>query len=139
MSDFLAEQERLEQHLKKALEQLQEEGDNDPSSKNGVIAHNQVLGELRHFKLGGQEALDRFWDEVRRSGDEEKSDPEGWWVRGFIVRTRMDGIHTRLDVGDMFRRVRYIEQQSQQLRRKVDWILLLGALCAVMLAVHLFR
>src|SRR5688572_5008954 len=123
VDDRLAEHEREEQHLKRSLDRLVEEGDGDPSSKNGIIAHNQVLRELRHFKLEGKAALNRFWDEVRRSDEEEQKDPEGWWVRGFIVRTRKDGIHTRLDVHHIMQQNQDIAQQNRKLGKKLDQLI----------------
>jgi hypothetical protein len=135
VDDRLAEHEREEQHLKRSLDRLVEEGDDDPSSKNGMIANNQVLRELRHFKLEGKAALNGFWDEV----EEEQKDPAGWWVRGFIVRTRKDGIHTRLDVHHIMKQNQDIAQQNRKLGKKLDQLILMLALCLLMLAYHLFR
>jgi hypothetical protein len=114
---LLRENDRQKQHLEESLDWLRKEGDYDPSSKNALKADNQVLYELGRFR-----------DDQQREAD---------WMEGFIIRTRKDSLHARLDAADVVRRVRVIEDRVLEFDKRLKWILSIVVFSAVVLALHI--
>lgn len=96
--ELLAGMERKKAMLQKNLEWLQDNGEDSPSARNEMIAHNQVIDELGHFN--------------------QPKEPSGYdsdRQYGLLVRTRMDAAVTKLNSSQLVDALAGLEQRTRRI------------------------
>ena len=105
--------------LERRLTDLRERGDDTSYNRNALVAENEVAWEIGVFSHNGQISGGR-----KPISDEDRE--------GLIIRSRMDGIVSKLNSVDAAKSIDRIEHRLQEIQRAIIFIAAAVVVIAIM-------